>query len=286
MMNLKREKALVLENWKDYVGINPTNHSPKDKLAGIVSINTNCKKCDNCIYLHEKGIQQKKIRESIKSEIKKQDARIKRQLAKPEEKRNFQILEDATAKRKELVHKLNKTDVLICGFCFANNLLEFKKNIQTPLDKNTEILTSRILDDSEIPFINRVVARIESLGDLHNVIHAINYIKIAEKNPQCTFAWWSKRPNIVAMAMKELNISELPKNIVFVFSSYYLNKMNKEITKKYDFINVVFTVFDKYYLEEHPEIEIHCGSRQCLGCLRCYTRREKGDVLYINELVK
>lgn len=286
MMNLKREKALVLENWKDYVGINPTTHSATDKLAGITSINTNCKRCDNCIYLHEKGLQQKAIRESIKSEIKKQDVRIKRQLAKPEEKRNFQILEDATAKRKELVHKLNNTDVLICGFCFANNLLEFKKNIQTPLDKNTEILTSRILDDSEIPFINRFVFRFESFGDLHNTVQAINYISIAQKNPHCTFAWWSKRPNIIADAMMELNITTLPENIVCIFSSYYLNKINTAITKKYDFINVVFTVFDKYYLEEHPEIEIHCGSRQCLGCMKCYTRRQKGNVIYINELVK
>lgn len=283
---MKREKALVLENWKDYKGISPTTHSNRDKLAGITSLNTNCKKCDNCIMLHEKGLIQKAIRESIKKEIHKQDARIKRQMSKPEDKRNFQILEDAQAKRKDLVHKLNKTDVLICAFCFANNLLEFKKNIQNPLDKNTEILTSEILEDNEIPFINRMVFRFESFGDLHNTIQAINYIKIAVKNPHCTFAWWSKRPNIIADAMKQLEIENLPNNIVCIFSSYYLNKINREITKKYDFINVVFTVFDKYYLEEHPEIEIHCGSRQCLNCLKCYTRREKGNVIYINELVK
>ena len=286
MNNGKREKVLVLENWSEYVGIHPTTHSKTDKLAGITSINTSCMLCGNCVYLHNKGIEQKAIRDGIKSEIKKQDARIKRQLAKPEDKRNFQILEDAQEKRRELVHKLNKTDVLICGFCFANNLLNYKKNIQIPLEQNTVILTSRVLDDSEIPFINRLFSRFESLGDLHNVTHAINYIKIASKNPHCTFAWWSKRPNIVKQAMEQLGITELPKNIVFIFSSYYLNKINKEITKTYDFINVVFTVFDKYYLEEHPDIEIHCGSRQCLGCLKCYTRREKGDVIYINELVK
>lgn len=281
---MKREKALVLENWNSYVGINPTTHSSTDKLAGITSLSTNCKSCNQCINLHNKGLEQKATKEGLKKEIHKQDERIKRQMKKPEDKRNMDIIQDATEKRKKYVHEINKIKVLVCGYCFANNLLEFKKNIQTPLDKNTEILTSRILEDSEIPVINRMVFRFESFGDLHNTTQAINYIKIAENNPHCVFAWWTKRPQLIKKAMEKMELETMPENIIVIFSSYYVNEINKQIASKYDFIKVVFTVFDKYYLEEHPEITIHCGTRQCMACLKCYTKRS--ETIYINELVK
>ena len=285
--NMKREKALVLENWSDIVGIHPTTHSATDKLAGITSLSTNCKSCDSCIKLHKHGLEQKKRYDELKKLIKNQENRIKNQLKKPENKRNYNIINDATEKRKELVHEINQIDVLVCAFCFADSLLDYKKNIQIGLDKNTEILTSRILEDSEIPFINRMMFRFESFGDLHNTTQAINYINIASKNPHCNFAWWSKRPYIIQAAMDKLGIDKLPENIIPVYSSYYMNRIDTEIHKKYSFIKIVFTVFDKYYLEEHTEITINCGSRQCMACLNCYKKRlEENEIFYVNELVK
>ena len=281
---MKREKALTLENWGEYIGINPTNHSSRDKLTGITSLSTNCKTCVSCINLHELGKEQKVKKEELKKSIKNQESRIKRQLVKEPSKRNLAIIEDAGTKRAELIHEINQIRVLVCGYCFANNLLDYKKNIQNPLDKNTEILTSRILEDNEIPFVNRIVFRFESFGDLHNITQAINYILIAKKNKQTTFAWWTKKPSYIKKAMEELNIKELPKNIVVIFSSYYVNEVNTEIVKHFPFINIVFTVFDKYYLEEFPNTEIHCGANQCLSCLKCY--RKYNEVVYINELVK
>lgn len=281
---MKREKANVIENSNL---IHFTNHSPADKLAGLNSISTNCKLCDNCIMLHKKGLEQKAVRAGLIELIEKEDARIDRQFKKTDKtKINMDIVNDARKKRADLIHKLNKIHVLVCAFCFADNTLEMRPSVAKALTRNTELLTTKILDLNEIPFINRLFFRFESFGDLHNTIQAINYINIARKNPNCTFAWWTKRPAIIEQAMKELEITELPANIICIFSSYYLNRINTEIHKRFDFINIVFTVFDKWYLIEHPEIEITCGKRQCMNCFQCYTKPEKGTVIYINELVK
>lgn len=277
-----RKKVLTLENWRMLVGINPTTHSPLDKLTGITSLSTNCLMCDSCIRLHKQGVEQKKKRNKLKKEIQKQEERIKRQQKKA--KPNMDIIKDATDKRKELIYKINEIKVLVCGYCFADNTLKRRKSMQDPLTANTEILTSRVLEDDEIPFINRVVFRYESFGDLQNVIHAINYINIAKRNPQCTFAWWTKRPTLIQKAMDQLGIEKLPKNIIVIFSSYCVNECNTEIAGVFDFINVVFTVYDRYYLEVNKDVDINCGDRQCLGCMMCYTKHDK--VVYVNELVK
>lgn len=277
-----RKKTLTLENWRAFVGINPTTHAPLDKLTGITSLSTNCLLCDNCKRLHSIGIKQKKEKERLKKLIKNQEERIKRQ--KKKAKPNIDIINDATDKRNELIHEINKIKVLVCGYCFADNTLKRRTNMQNPLSVNTEILTSRILCDDEIPFINRLVFRYESFGDLNNVTHAINFINIARENPHCTFAWWTKKPVLIRKAMNELGIDRLPENIVCIFSSYYVNEINTKIAEYFDFINIVFTVFDGYYLEEHPDVEITCGNRQCLGCMLCYTKHD--DVVYVNELVK
>lgn len=281
---MKREKANVIENSNL---IHVTNHSPMDKLAGLNSISTNCKLCDNCIMLHKKGLEQKAIRAGLIELIEKEDARINRQFKKEDKtKINMDIVNDARKKRLELIHKLNKIPVLVCAFCFADSTMDRRPSVQDALTRNTELLTTSIIDYNDIPFINRLFFRFESFGDLHNTIQAINYINIARKNPNCTFAWWTKRPAIIEQAMKELEITELPANIICIFSSYYLNMINTEIHKRFDFINIVFTVFDKWYLIEHTEIEITCGKRQCMNCFQCYTKPEKGTVIYINELVK
>ena len=285
MLNKGREKALSLDNWKlQENGIHVTTHSITDKLTGINSISTNCKSCGNCIYLHDKGLDQKAQKDILKAAIDRQEERIKRQLEKPEESRNHEILEDAKTERKALIKAINKIKVLVCAYCFANTTIERRPSVEDALQRNTEILTKRLLDPEEIPFFNRVFFRFESFGDLHNAIQAQNYITIAARNTHCNFAWWTKRPQLIKKAMENMGIEKLPENIIVIFSSYYVNHINTEISGKYDFIKVIFTVFDKYYLEEHPEITIHCGSRQCMGCLKCYTRRQ--EVIYINELVK
>ena len=68
------------------------------------------------------------------------------------------------------------------------------KNLNACLERNTKILTGRILKEAEIPMINASFFRFESFGDLINVTQVINYFHICKKNKHVHFALWTKNP--------------------------------------------------------------------------------------------
>ena len=59
-------------------------------------------------------------------------------------------------------------------------------------------------------------------------------------------------------------------------------KINEPVECKYDFVDKIFTVYDKKYIKKH-NIEINCGGEQCLTCGKCYC---KSKVKNINEMLK
>ena len=165
----------------------------------------------------------------------------------------------------------------ICEKCFASKQVKIFPSMQKPLAKNQEILTSRILDDHEIPTIYAKYFRFESFGDLNNDIQVINYFKHCYKNPDVKFALWTKNPDYIATAIKKGY--EKPNNLNIVLSSLFINVQRKT---RYEFVDKVFTVYDKQHIGEN-ETNINCGSRSCFKCGLCY---EKNDVKIINEKLK
>lgn len=178
----------------------------------------------------------------------------------------------------------SQTDGLICKHCYSITMNKRFKNLRAKLERNTYYLTQSIIDWDTIPYLNWFFFRLESFGDLQNKTQAINYINLILKNPHVKFAWWTKNPKFIADAFKDLAI-EKPQNVQIIFSSPCMNKpIQIEILKKvYPFIDKVFTVFDRGYLADHPEISINCGSRHCIECQNCY--RPDGNDL-VNEVVK
>lgn len=175
-----------------------------------------------------------------------------------------------------ICQKRKNCDALVCSHCFAFGTLNRFKPAQKNAAENYETLTSRILNDDEIPVFGNVrFVRIESFGDIANVTHAVNYIKIAKKNPNVTFAWWTKNTWIAAAAMDR---EGKPDNIILIQSSPVLNKQQKP---RNAYVDKVFTVYDK----EHAEnVKINCGSRSCVTCQRCYDRNNTEK--YISEKLK
>lgn len=165
----------------------------------------------------------------------------------------------------------------ICEKCFASKQVKVFPTMEKPLQRNQEILTSRILEDHEIPVIYNKYFRFESFGDLNNDIQVINYFKHCYKNPDVKFALWTKNPDYIAKAIKQGY--EKPDNLNIVLSSLFINVQRKT---RYDFVDKVFTVYDKNHIEEN-EININCGARNCFKCGLCY---EKNDVKIINERLK
>lgn len=175
-----------------------------------------------------------------------------------------------------------KSDIAVCKHCFSARMQKRYKNLRVKLERNTELLTKTELKPEDIPFLNMAFFRFESFGDLNNTLQVKNYFLIAEQNPHCAMALWTKNPWIIADAMEEYGISK-PDNMIIILSSVLLNvAMDAElVTKKYPFIDKVFTVYDK---EHSNDVTINCGSRSCAECQRCYHKAE--SIEYVNELLK
>ena len=175
-------------------------------------------------------------------------------------------------------------DGLICKHCYSVTMNKRFKNLRKKLEKNTYFLTMSVIDYDCIPYLNYLLFRLESFGDLQNEIQAVNYLNLIRKNPQTAFAWWTKNPKFIADALDTLGI-EKPSNVQIIFSSPCLNhSVNIDVLKAvFPFIDKVFTVFDKEFLKEFPNITINCGSRHCKECQNCY---HDGGNVQVNELVK
>lgn len=161
----------------------------------------------------------------------------------------------------------------ICEKCFAAaQMRRYGDTFRDCFKKNTEVLTTQIIPVKEWPLLNYRVFRFESFGDLQNKTQVINYFNFAKRNPETTFALWTKNPEFIAAAIADGH--KKPKNMVIIQSSCFINKAD---TKRYDFIDKVFTVYDKKYIQEN-NISINCGARNCLECGRCYSKRTGTEV--------
>lgn len=156
----------------------------------------------------------------------------------------------------------------ICSKCYAAKMLERYSNLEQCLIRNTEVLTSSVLE--VMPIINASVFRFESFGDLMNSTQVINYFNIAKANPKTTFALWTKNPIFIEQAIKQGNSK--PKNMIIIYSSCELNKPEFDIFERFSFIDKVFTVYAKQYIIDN-DIDINCGGRKCIECQRCYSKR-------------
>ena len=173
----------------------------------------------------------------------------------------------------------------ICKFCYAFN----QQSYQTGL-KEHNILNGIILRNILIPVemfkvlpILFPYLRIESFGDVANVIQARNYIRIIKAFPEKRSAIWSKN---IAIWEQAFILEGKPDNCTYVHSSSELNKPVVIDRNRYWFVDHVFTVYTKQYAKEH-NITINCGGKKCMVCIlekkNCYYRNTE---FYINELKK
>lgn len=173
----------------------------------------------------------------------------------------------------------------ICKYCYAYN----QQSYQTGL-KEHNILNGIILRNILIPVIFfRALPilfpylRIESFGDVCNVIQARNYIRIIKAFPEKRCAIWSKN---ICVWEKAFDAEGKPENTTYVHSSSKLNCPDNIDLVRFWFVDHIFTVYEKAYAKKH-NVKINCGGKKCLECIlkkvACYFRNTE---LYINELKK
>lgn len=170
----------------------------------------------------------------------------------------------------------------ICAHCYADALCKMRKNLNAHLVENFEKLNQRLLTPKEaaaVP-ITSVIARIESFGDVANVIQARNYIRIIRAHKATRFGIWSKNWGIWHAAFK---LEGKPKNCTYVHSSMGVNKTDVINPRMQKYVDHVFTVWDKAHYSEFEGGKTECAGLSCLKCQKCY---RKGGSYYINERLK
>lgn len=190
-----------------------------------------------------------------------------------------------------------KNGEAVCSHCFAMHLMEFRKALRDAMERNLEALSDHLFSDEElegvtIHFTPKMLelnpnhyVRIESFGDVRNVIQARNYLRIAKANPWLKWGAWTKNDDLYGEAFE---LEGKPENLSMGYSSLKLNeiaditKLDQRFVENLDF---VFTVFTKEYAEEHG-ILINCGGRACRTCGTCYEANKSDGIKYINELLK
>ena len=146
--------------------------------------------------------------------------------------------------------------------------MKMRKTLKEHLIENANLLTERLLSGREVPVTNDLIYRFEAFGDLQNVTQLANYVMICEKNPCTHFGLWTKNIWFFDELFNKYNISK-PNNLSIVISSPFLNKQIELDRERYWFVDHVFTVYDKKEIKD-KNIDINCGSKDCLGCQKCY----------------
>jgi hypothetical protein len=169
----------------------------------------------------------------------------------------------------------------ICAHCYAATYMKMRPALKERLKGNFEILTTHILEGRELPVTNSHIFRFESFGDLYNETQLENYNNICLRNPFTQFGLWTKNTWILDEVFNQKRIAK-PNNMSIVVSSPLLNKQMELDREKFWFVDHVFTVYDKKFIEAN-NVCINCGAKSCLGCQLCYF---KNTEFYINEKLK
>lgn len=170
--------------------------------------------------------------------------------------------------------KMSENKESICSKCYGIGYEKLRPTLRNRLDINGQLLSERLLETHEIPFLNYCFVRLNSFGDLINETHLLNLYKVAKKNKHTRFSLFTKRYDLV---MKHKKLS----NVTYIASSPFVNKEIEAEGVK-EFFDKTFTVYSKGFALDNL-VKINCGKLKCFECLTCYKRTGTKE---IKELLK
>ena len=184
----------------------------------------------------------------------------------------------------------------ICKHCYAFRYLNMRPTVRKCYERNSKVLSNE-MDVAYMPtFRKRDFVRLESFGDLINVEHIENYLLICFKNPQTSFALFTKRRFMLENYFKDFDVKK-PKNLAIVSSAYTLNDdQNTELYASYvtndnSGFKLIDTVFNVYTSDENMQkkdklaMHTHECNKQCRFCLACWDNK-MADLMLVKEHLK
>jgi hypothetical protein len=149
---------------------------------------------------------------------------------------------------------------IICVNCYSMNMLHgSRKNCQPAFQRNSDLLSERVLEPHEIPRTTQAWVRLHGHGELINETHMQNFIWICAHNPQTTFALWTKRKDLIKTFADR---KALPMNLILIYSNPRTDRLIKQPPKHFH------KVFNNVTTETKGE---NCTGQKCITCLKCYT---------------
>ena len=173
-----------------------------------------------------------------------------------------------------------KNPLKICSKCYAKRFEALRSVLLGAFERNS-FLYKKPIAIKELPVINAKCFRFHSYGELHNTLHLENYAAIARFNPETTFALWTKRPSLATRAFAPGKPPK-PSNLILIYGSPYLDKIEDLPNQYFDKVFTVFTKEGAQEFEDAFNIGMNCHG-SCVSCLKCY---QHNDQTFIRELVK
>lgn len=168
----------------------------------------------------------------------------------------------------------------VCQRCYTRKYLLSRPLMKDCYQQNSNLLSSSLIPTKQLPFINAKMCRLESFGDVINITHLDNYVRLIRKNSHCNFALFTKRYTLITEYFKQ---KKQPKNLSIIISSLLLNNP-LDATLFTDLNNLkIFTVYEKAYADKN-KVVISCGKNKCVNCRKCFTPNR--TPIYITELLK
>ena len=184
----------------------------------------------------------------------------------------------------------------ICKHCYAFKYLNMRPTVRKCYERNSNVL-SNAMDVSFMPsFRSGDFVRLESFGDLIDRDHIENYLLICFKNPQTSFALFTKRRFMLEAFFKSFEVKK-PSNLAIVSSAYTLNDdQNTELYASYEAndnlgFKLIDTVFNVYTNDENIQkkdrlaLHTHECEKQCRFCLACWSNTIY-DLVLVKEHLK
>lgn len=162
----------------------------------------------------------------------------------------------------------------ICTKCYSHVMLNsYRKNMQNALERNSQLLSTQIVPNDQLPVILEAFFRFNAHGELINQTHLTNLVNIASKNPHCNFALWTKQNNLIQEYFAN---NAKPSNLILIYSNPKIGKILSKPPKHFDktFNNVAM---DQFVNEQN------CTGQKCKDCLLCY---KHNGISTIVEMVK
>ncbi len=164
----------------------------------------------------------------------------------------------------------------ICGQCYSVSMLKtYRSNCAEAWQKNSDILSHSIIQDHLLPSVNAHSFRFDGHGELINLTHYFNLVRICKKNPNCTFALWTKRRDIIKRAERSVDPNAVrPPNMILIYSNPRIDAILENPPSPFDkvFNNTsTFTERD------------NCSGKKCLECMQCY-KKDSGVNVIVEEV--